>query len=179
MRFIYMLVVSLILCTSAQAHEIVDNHVGVESEQAQHSFQWFLVPLVTFNALQIGYEFKVSPRIGIKADGALILSMGGAATGGALSASFIAAQGETSTAKHGLEVDVGIASGLYGGGHCNNTDNQCEESAEFTSFTALKGFVGYRLQRRSGFQFRAGVAPFVTAKGDFFALPELTFGTTF
>ena len=178
MRFIFILLFCMSVSSSAFAHGLTEKDSENSNQQSHHSFQWFVLPLVTFNSLQLGYEYKVSPRIGLRADGALILSIGGSALAGAISSSFIVAQANTETAQHGFEVDIGIATGMYGGGHCNNSDNQCDDSG-LKPFNALKGFIGYRLQKHSGFQFRLGVAPFVTAQGDMIALPELTFGTAF
>ena len=178
MRFISILVFLVFVSSSALAQGLTEKGSDDSNQQSHHSFQWFVLPLVTFNSLQLGYEYKLSPRIGLRADGALILSMGGSAAVGALSSSFIVAQATTATARHEFEVDIGIATGVYGGGHCNNAENQCDDSG-LKPFNALKGFIGYRLQKHSGFQFRLGVAPFVTAQGDMIALPELTFGTAF
>ena len=179
MRSLSMFVVLLLVCSSVSAHEIAKTHQRSASPPSNHSIQGFVIPMLTFNSVQVGYEYKLTPRIGLRADGALILSMAGSAIAGAVSSSFIVAEGQTTSARHGLEVDIGLATGMYGGGHCNASVNECELSAEATSFTALKGFMGYRYQKHSGFQLRMGVAPFVDGRGHAFALPEITLGTTF
>ena len=50
----------------------------------KHSFQGLIVPFVLFNSLQLAYEYKVTPKLGVRADGFLILSLGGSAVAGGL-----------------------------------------------------------------------------------------------
>ena len=159
---------------SSFAHEGAEHQATASSlKDKNHSFQGLLVPFVLFNSLQLAYEYKVTPKLGVRADGFLILSLGGSAAAGGLGLSYIAVEGKTDSASHGLELDLGVIAGVTGPGNCDTDVNDCSNG----NVQMIKGFVGYRYQKFSGFQLRAGLAPLVSFKGEFEAvLPELTLG---
>ena len=142
----------------------------------KHAVQGLLVPFVSFNSLQLAYEYKVTPKLGVRADGFLILSLGGSAVAGGLGLSYLALEGKSDSASHGLEFDLGVIAGITAPGLCNADVNDCTHREG----KLIKGFIGYRYQKFSGFQLRAGLAPLVSFKGEFEAvLPELTLGVAF
>ena len=103
--------------------------------------------MLTFNSVQVGYEYKLTPRIGLRVDGALILSMAGSAIAGAVSSSLPWQKVRQRRLDTVSKWTLPLLPGMYGGGHCNASVNECELSAQATSFTALKGFMGYRLPK--------------------------------
>ena len=174
------LMCSLILVQSSFAHE-GENHQHEQQEtvkdlEAQsHSIQGLLVPFLLYNHLQLAYEYKINPKLGVRADGIVLLSYGGSVLGGSLALSYIAVESRSDRASHGLELDLGVGTGIGGGGHCNADINDCSTK----SANVLRSFVGYRYQKFSGYQFRMGLSPLVTMKGSWVVLPEMTFGVSF
>lgn len=179
-RLLTSLICSLILVQSSFAHE-GENHqheyqaTAKDLEAQSHSIQGLLVPFLLFNSLQLAYEYKINPKLGVRADGIVLLSLGGSVLGGSLALSYIAAEGRSAHASHGLELDLGVGTGIGGGGHCNADLNDCSTK----SANVLRSFVGYRYQKFSGYQFRMGLSPVVTMKGNWAVLPEMTFGVSF
>ena len=168
-------------CASSFAHESAEHGQHTEAtasslKDKNHSFQGLLVPFVLFNSLQLAYEYKITSKLGIRADGFLILSLGGSAAAGGLGLSYIAVEGKTDSASHGLELDLGVIAGVTGSGHCDTAVEECSG----WEGQLIKGFVGYRYQKFSGFQLRMGLAPLMSFKGEFeVVLPELTLGVAF
>ena len=179
-RLLTCLICSLILVQSSFAHE-GENHqhehqaTAKDLEAQSHSIQGLLVPFLLFNYLQLAYEYKISPKLGVRADGVVLLSYGGSALGGSLALSYIAVESRSDRASHGLELDLGVGTFIGGGGHCNADLYDCSTK----SGNVLRSFVGYRYQKFSGYQFRMGLSPVVTMKGSWMVLPEMTFGVSF
>ena len=163
--------------TPSFAHGGAEHQATASSlKDKKHSFQGFLVPFVVFNSLQLAYEYKFTPKLGIRADGFLILSLGGSAAVGGLGLSYLALEGKTDSASHGLELDLGVVAGVTAPGNCDLDVDDCSNREG----QLIKGFVGYRYQKFSGFQLRAGLTPLMSFKGEFEAvLPELTLGVAF
>ena len=166
--------------SSSFAHEGEHDHDAKPTASSlkdnNHSIQGLILPGVVFNSLQLAYEYKVTPKLGIRADGLLILSLGGSALAGALGLSYIPVEGHSDSASHGLELGLGVVAGVGGPGNCDTSVNDCSSGP----FQLVKGFVGYRYQKFSGFQLRAGLAPLMSFKGELEAiLPEFTLGVAF
>ncbi len=174
------LMCSLILAQTSFAQEAAKQHheeqATVKDLEAQrHSIQGLLVPFVLFNSLQLAYEYKMTPQLGVRADGLILVSLGGSVLGGSLAVSYIAAEGRSDRASHGLELDLGLGTGVATPGMCDATHADCSVD----SGHVLRSFVGYRYQKFSGYQFRMGVSPVVTMDGDWVVLPEVTLGVSF
>ena len=165
---------------SALAYEgALDHHAedtSITLKHKSHSIHGMMLPLLLFNSLHLAYEYKVTPKLGVRGDGLLLMSMGGHVVAGGLGISYIPVSGESDSASHGLELNAGVTVGTGGGGHCDASVFNCD----MKSFQLIKGFVGYRYQKFSGFQFRGGLAPLMTFKGEFVeSLPEITIGFAF
>ncbi len=174
------LMLSLILIQPSFAQKAESPHqeqqaTAKDLEEQRHSIQGLLVPFVLFNSLQLAYEYKITPQLGVRADGLILLSLGGSVLGGGLALSYIAAEGRSDRASHGLEFDLGVGTGVGGGGHCDASLSDCSVK----SAHVLRGFVGYRYQKFSGYQFRVGLSPVVTMQGSWAVLPEMTLGISF
>ena len=175
MRYLMTVWLIFVLLSSASAHELDAQLSNLSRADSNHSVSGLLIPTLAFNSLQLGYEYKVAPRVGIRADGLLILSLGGSMLLGSLSSSVLIAEAATSTARHGIELDLGAATFAHTVQDCPN--EVCE--TDWKTRNALRGFIGYRYQKNTGFQLRIGAAPLVMAANEIVVLPEMTLGVSF
>ena len=137
--------------------------------------QGVLVPFLFFNMAQLTYEYKFTPRLGLRADAFAHLSFAATAIIGNLALSYIAVETRSTSASHGLEFDLGLGLGGVGPGHCNEDVSDCSSREGLF----IKSFVGYRHQKFSGFQLRVGASPVINMNGDWMPFPEMTLGTPF
>lgn len=160
-----------------EQHEHDAKPTASSLKDKNHSIQGLIVPAIAFNSLQLAYEYKVTPKLGIRADGLFILSMGGNALAGALGLSYIPVEAHSNSASHGLELGLGVVSGAGSPGSCDASVEDCSGGP----FQFMKGFIGYRYQKFSGFQLRAGLAPLMSFQGEFLEVPvpEVTLGVAF
>ena len=171
---------SLLCSQYSLAHEGHHHHADTPAtekdlEEQSHSIQGVLVPFLFFNMAQLTYEYKFTPKLGLRADAFAHLSLAAYALIGNLALSYIAAEARSTSASHGLELDLGVGLGGVGPGHCNADVSDCSSREGLF----IKSFVGYRYQKFSGFQFRIGASPIIDMNGDWMPFPEMTLGTSF
>ena len=65
-----------------------------------------------------------TPKLGIRADGLLVLSIGGSVLAGALGLSYIPVECHSDKASHGLELGLGVAAGVGGPSDLNMIHNR-------------------------------------------------------
>ena len=156
-----------------------------ELARQDHSIQGLILPFIYVNALHVAYEHKVSSAWGVRADGILVLSSNSYALFGALSASRIVLERKTDTASHAMEFNAGLGTLITGEMGCdpNDEDYDFVDYCSLSAMGILKGFVGYRYQKFSGFHLRAGIAPLapLNPSQGFLLLfaPEITLGISF
>ena len=154
-----------------------------EQERQGHSIQGLILPFVHINSAHLAYEHKVSPTWGVRVDGGLMYSAGGSyALVGAVSASWLTLERKTDTASHALEWNAGLGMLFIGEVGCDPDDEAYDfvDHCSLSGMSVLRGFVGYRYQRFSGFQVRAGVAPLVNTQLSLvLPVPEVTLGMSF